>query len=211
MSKTRYKGMMSRKSKFVSLFMIAAFTLVTALGINLSMYGAVNAGHNGAVVTTDGGTCEETVFSAKVDDPEGTHLVSNMYLVVHADGTTYRENIPTNGDSVDISVGPFSQDTTVSWRVFGGAERNYDQPLWNGFGDPDFGAEVSAYAAEVGSFSWVIAGPDDPNPFTTWNEVDVSDCLPVEKSECKQGSWVDFAFRNQGQCIRFVNTGQDSR
>lgn len=34
---------------------------------------------------------------------------------------------------------------------------------------------------------------------------------PVEKNECKKGGWSDFGFRNQGQCIRFVNTGQDSR
>ncbi|MBU0767139.1 hypothetical protein KKF55_05185 [Patescibacteria group bacterium] len=34
---------------------------------------------------------------------------------------------------------------------------------------------------------------------------------PVEKAECKKGGWEDFGFRNQGQCIRFVNTGKDSR
>lgn len=34
---------------------------------------------------------------------------------------------------------------------------------------------------------------------------------PTDKDECKQGGWEDFGFRNQGQCIRYVNTGQDSR
>lgn len=34
---------------------------------------------------------------------------------------------------------------------------------------------------------------------------------PVAKDECKKGGWMDFGFRNQGQCIRFVNTGKDSR
>lgn len=34
---------------------------------------------------------------------------------------------------------------------------------------------------------------------------------PTEKSECKKGGWQDFGFKNQGQCIRFVNTGKDSR
>jgi hypothetical protein len=29
--------------------------------------------------------------------------------------------------------------------------------------------------------------------------------------DCMKGGWVDFAFRNQGQCIRFVETGEDSR
>lgn len=34
---------------------------------------------------------------------------------------------------------------------------------------------------------------------------------PSSAEECKKGGWEDFGFRNQGQCIRFVNTGQDSR
>lgn len=31
------------------------------------------------------------------------------------------------------------------------------------------------------------------------------------KDQCKDGSWEAAGFKNQGQCIRFVNTGQDSR
>lgn len=31
------------------------------------------------------------------------------------------------------------------------------------------------------------------------------------KDDCKKGGWEEFGFRNQGQCIRFVNTGMDSR
>jgi Spy/CpxP family protein refolding chaperone len=34
---------------------------------------------------------------------------------------------------------------------------------------------------------------------------------PGSKSDCMRGGWADYGFRNQGQCIRFVNTGQDSR
>ncbi len=34
---------------------------------------------------------------------------------------------------------------------------------------------------------------------------------PTTKKECMSGGWVDFGFKNQGQCIRFVNTGKDSR
>jgi hypothetical protein len=32
-----------------------------------------------------------------------------------------------------------------------------------------------------------------------------------EKDECRDGAWEDAGFQNQGQCIRFVNTGKDSR
>ena len=34
---------------------------------------------------------------------------------------------------------------------------------------------------------------------------------PASKDDCKKGGWADYGFSNQGQCIRFVNTGQDSR
>lgn len=38
----------------------------------------------------------------------------------------------------------------------------------------------------------------------------VSDA-PTSKMDCKKGGYESFGFRNQGQCIRFVNTGKDSR
>lgn len=34
---------------------------------------------------------------------------------------------------------------------------------------------------------------------------------PQSKDECMKGGWTEFEFRNQGQCIRFVETGVDSR
>lgn len=34
---------------------------------------------------------------------------------------------------------------------------------------------------------------------------------PETKNDCKKGGWEEFGFENQGQCIRFVNTGKDSR
>lgn len=34
---------------------------------------------------------------------------------------------------------------------------------------------------------------------------------PETKTDCKRGGHADYGFRNQGQCIRYVNTGKDSR
>ncbi|MGK2963365.1 MAG: hypothetical protein ACSLFK_14680 [Gemmatimonadaceae bacterium] len=34
---------------------------------------------------------------------------------------------------------------------------------------------------------------------------------PVEKDECLKGGWANFSFKNQGQCVRFIETGVDSR
>lgn len=43
-----------------------------------------------------------------------------------------------------------------------------------------------------------------------WTRFDV---LPdaQTKDECKNGGWAYFGFRNQGQCVRFIETGKDSR
>jgi hypothetical protein len=34
---------------------------------------------------------------------------------------------------------------------------------------------------------------------------------PSAKEDCKDGGWENFGFENQGQCVRFVETGEDSR
>lgn len=35
--------------------------------------------------------------------------------------------------------------------------------------------------------------------------------LPLAKDECKIGGWEAFGFKNQGQCVRYIETGKDSR
>ena len=34
---------------------------------------------------------------------------------------------------------------------------------------------------------------------------------PANANACKNGGWASYGFRNQGQCVSFVNTGKDSR
>lgn len=34
---------------------------------------------------------------------------------------------------------------------------------------------------------------------------------PTTMDDCKNGGWAAYGFSNQGQCIKFVNTGKDSR
>lgn len=181
------------------------------------------------VVTTEVGICEETTFTATY-----TGSVSNAYLVVD-DGSVESILIPNDGAAVSISVGPFKKDTTVYWRVFGGAERDYDIPSWNGYGTATFGADIVNYASSVGGYGWVLAGTDDPNPFTTWNTVEVGACV-VERvatlnggghilEEGEEGSkrkdWLDVGFAGwvsewtdgslQGQFqVNLHNVGNDS-
>lgn len=34
---------------------------------------------------------------------------------------------------------------------------------------------------------------------------------PTSEEACRDGSWEAYGFRNQGQCVRFIETGEDSR
>lgn len=185
--------------------MLALATLVAAISA------APALAADPAAVDVDVADCGETTVSASLTPG---HSIGNMYLVVDVDGVAQSVNIPTDGSGVSLTAGPFygqSVETeTVSWHVFGGGERDFDLPLWNGHGEPGFGAAIGEYAGEVGGYSWVIAGTGDPNPFVTWNEVEVEGCA-ITKEMCKEDGYADFGFRNQGQCIRFVNTGRDSR
>jgi hypothetical protein len=43
-----------------------------------------------------------------------------------------------------------------------------------------------------------------------WTRFDV-DPDARSQGDCKDGGWASFGFKNQGQCVRFVQNGQDSR
>jgi hypothetical protein len=59
---------------------------------------------------------------------------------------------------------------------------------------------ASAFSVEAGGLVMKFVSPEPPEP------VD-----PANKEECKAGGWSGFRFRNQGQCVRFIETGEDSR
>jgi hypothetical protein len=50
---------------------------------------------------------------------------------------------------------------------------------------------------------------DDPFLYGLIMKFNSSD--PSTKDDCRDGGWERFGFKNQGQCIRFIETGQDSR
>jgi hypothetical protein len=55
---------------------------------------------------------------------------------------------------------------------------------------------------------------DESSYSAHWHNGDVPEPpapQPESKDDCKKGGWADFGFKNQGQCIKFVNTGKDSR
>lgn len=60
-------------------------------------------------------------------------------------------------------------------------------------------AGTAAFSQRQGLILQFIS-PEPPRPLE-----------PVAKEECLKGGWSNFSFRNQGQCVRFIETGIDSR
>lgn len=105
-------------------------------------------------------------------------------------------------DASDVPV--FVVDPTTGLPVF------YDQTV----SGSDW-TEVTLPPLPAGATGWVL------NALTPSGDVWFDDLTysgpppvtndPTTKDQCKKGGFADFGFRNQGQCIRFVETGKDSR
>ncbi len=66
----------------------------------------------------------------------------------------------------------------------------------------NYGHEVLDPDAEAAGFTLVSYDAH-------WHNGDIPE--PLARDDCMGGGWEAAGFRNQGQCIRFVNTGKDSR
>jgi hypothetical protein len=72
----------------------------------------------------------------------------------------------------------------------------------------------------IGDYSTTVLDPSDGRTFWSANEYIGADgdtnlwrthiasftAGPTSKDQCKQDGWMDFGFKNQGQCIAFVNS-----
>lgn len=59
-------------------------------------------------------------------------------------------------------------------------------------------------------FRWLqnYPGPHQFDNIVVISDEAVGDEVPTTREACMDGGWAAFDFQNQGQCIRFVNTGQ---
>lgn len=63
-------------------------------------------------------------------------------------------------------------------------------------------AEIHSKALSAAEIAQLAAEPPPPPP---------PGDDPTTKDDCKNGGWLQFGFKNQGQCVRFLETGKDSR
>lgn len=122
--------------------------------------------------------------------------------------------VPTVGSTTGFETVSF--DPTLTYPVTTRGSSPYTCPASPA--DMDVlseGSTIRMFALNVGDTSTNDEGLDgylDNVVVDTLDGVTTYDFDPaLDKDTCKNGGWADFGFRNQGQCIRFVNTGQDSR
>lgn len=151
-------------------------------------YSASNIGYS-----TNTWTLETTASSA------GTILLPWSYTGFHAyfNVTAYAEAFVTsNGVTTTIplvSAGPANCCSSPS------AGFSFSGNL-----------ELTLQAGDSYGFRFGGANFDSNNIFLGTFTVDLPES-PISREQCKNGGWEAFGFRNQGQCIAFVNTGHDSR
>lgn len=75
----------------------------------------------------------------------------------------------------------------------------------------EYSGEVTLTVEQGDTFGFRFGGSngDSNNQLGGTFTVDLN--KPYTKEECKNGGWEIFGFKNQGQCVRFIETGEDSR
>lgn len=78
------------------------------------------------------------------------------------------------------------------------------------------GSNIRAFSLNVGDTSTNDVGLDgyldnvvvDVASGVTVYDFEPAPVLPLTKDDCKKNGWVAYGFTNQGQCVRFIETGQ---
>jgi hypothetical protein len=161
--------------------LIAGTVVLAAAAVGLA---DANAGHNTPNVYVSENMGSDDSFTVDTSWTDDTHQVTNAKLILELDGfeTVLVYDFPAPTD-LSITGNDPCEPVTGSYRVFGGGERSYDLPLWNGYGGETFTADINAYGAANG-WGWVTAGTDVENQFVNWTEFTV---LPSPLAECEDG------------------------
>jgi hypothetical protein len=76
----------------------------------------------------------------------------------------------------------------------------------------DFGSSVQNFGGTLDEVSLYDRALSATEVAAIYNAGSGGFCQgPTTKDDCKGGGWDQYGFRNQGQCVRFIETGKDSR
>ena len=132
---------------------------VAGLGV-LGLASPAQAGHNQVAVNIDktAAPCGPVLLTTQWTIAE--HQVGNTVLVVRIDG-----QVQTAPVGEALAVGPFDAPTVLEWRVWGGGERDYDDPPLT---------DLDALLAHLAAGGDVLA-PDAPG--VAWHPFRVAGCV----------------------------------
>lgn len=140
-----------------------------------------NAGHVGPASVT-----------VTFDSPR---VFSGLYVTSHASGLgdqDYTITATRSDNTTEVVSAPFA---IGAW--------------WLGFSSMEF--DLGQGFVEYTSVQIEITN-STPWTWKAINEIELIVPLnPEAKDDCKNDGWEQFGFKNQGQCVRFIETGKDSR
>lgn len=123
------------------------------------------AHHATPTATVAEGDCGEVTITTAWPDDVADHRVGTAALVV-----LVGDEVHTAPIGEPITVGPFEADTTVSWRIWGGGERDYDDPPLT---------DLEALLAHLDQGGSEL-DPDAPG--VAWHSLEVPGC-PADEEE----------------------------
>lgn len=177
---------------------------IRAFAINVGDTSATDTGLAGyldnVVVSASGDTTTYDFEAGKIFSPTaGQEVEQGEQLFLSA-----FDNESVNSGVVQWAVrqGTCAPNTAT---VAGNVDGYNDSFMWE---NGEFSSTLSTTDWELGEHCFIF-NPTNGGRYT--QEFMLVNNNPDSKDDCKKGGWADFGFRNQGQCIRFVNTGQDSR
>ena len=165
-------------------------------------------------VTNNESNLDSGILSNSIDQP--IHIVTGSEIITPVDGdvvydvvdfiASYEGTLQASAFPWAVRVGggdcPTSATSVASWTD--GTAYSAEDGVFS------TSIDMSSYAP--GTYCFVI-NPDGQVHGPLYRKVSVFELglSPDNKDDCKQGGWAEYGFKNQGQCIRYVNTGQDSR
>lgn len=155
---------------------------------------------------------------------ESLDIQGNSHFTFPSTNDENRDKGWAHVNQIDVGIGETTLEF-VSQRSFASCfEYRTDGDASQATGDPNYNPDAhdlypftcvnnstSTKTFEANEYVEVrmVFGAEGDERFD-WTRFDV---LPdaQSKDDCKKGGWEAYGFKNQGQCVRYVNTGKDSR
>lgn len=170
-------------------------TTLFYVGPSTALVNNMAPGSNGITTLTkdDGGTFEVLSIDLGELDPVSPAPVEVPFTGTRADGSTVTTTFTTDGAAgfETFTFEGFTDLVSLSWAQQAPFHQFDNITLDPPVADPGTGET-----------------PGDP---PTGEPQDLPTADPVTKADCMNHGWEDFGFRNQGQCVSFVETSKDSR